>query len=273
MINRIKKIHFIVNALNEESRIERVLLSIAPFAASITVVDAGSSDATLAKASKCTEVKMIRSQATPFDLHGRFDEALSSIMRLEPDPWIFPITCSEVLTETLGRYLINLVNSDPSLIGINMYRQSFTFGVPTHRRRLFYFASSYINKNNVRVFKAGDWRMDLGRIHQEYKVDPRKLKNVVWLPPYEHLSLLHYRDGTLTNFEIKHTFYSDREAEERIANGERGSVFKLCFIPLLTMLYFLPTVLFSPKGFVVAVYHSFYKFQVQAKIFLSSRNW
>lgn len=258
---------FFVSVLNEELRIERLLRSIDPYASCIMIFDSGCRDSTIERAKHFKKVRVIVPAGSVFDPRERYQSIMLDLNREFPGYWAFPIGCSELLPTSLGDKIRRTISSDGDRYdGINCYRQSYTWGVPTHRRKLVYLIETLLRKSNVRVFKPDciDW--DASRIHREFPL--KGAAKIIDLWPTGKLSLVHRREGCIEDFEEKHTAYSSREAYERVTKGDRGSLIRLVTQPLFSFLYFLPAAVFEKTALVVAIYHAFYKFQVEAKVLL-----
>ena len=258
---------FFVSVLNEETRIESLLRSIDPYASFIVVFDSGCVDSTIERVKQFQKVRVIVPTSSVFEPRERFQRIMLDLNRDFPGYWAFPIGCSELLPTSLGDKLFRLVRSGGDKYdAINFYRQSYTWGVPSHRRKLVYLIEILLKKSNVRVFKPGSVNWDASRIHREFPLkDEAKIMNL-W--PTNRLSLIHNREGFIEDFEEKHTAYSSREAYERVMGGDSGSLARLVARPLFSFLYFLPAALLDRRALIVAIYHAFYKFQVEAKVLL-----
>ena len=266
-MNSQNPIIFFVSVLNEETRIEGLLRSIDPYASCIVVFDSGCEDSTVERAKQFQKVRVIVPTSSVFEPCERFQRIMLDLDREYPGYWAFPIGCGERLPTSLGDRIHRLVCSGGDRYdAINCYRQSYTWGVPTHRRKLVYLIEVLLRKSNIRVFKPGSINWDASRIHREFPL--KEGAKIIDLWPTDQLSLIHNRDGFIEDFEEKHTAYSSREAYERVTKGDRGSLARLVTQPLFVLLYFLPAALFDKRAFVVAIYHAFYKFQVEAKVVL-----
>ena len=258
---------FFVSVLNEEMRIEGLLRSIDPYASCIVVFDSGCEDSTVERAKQFRKVRVIVPTCSVFEPRNRFQRIMLDLSKEFPGYWAFPVSCSELLPTSLGDKIHQLVCSGgDNYDAINCYRQSYTWGVPTHRRKLVYLIEILLRKSNIRVFKPDSVNWDASRIHRDFPLkDEAKIMNL-W--PTNRLSLIHNREGFIEDFEEKHTAYSSREAYERVMGGDSGSLARLVTRPLFSFLYFLPAALLDRRALVVAIYHAFYKFQVEAKVLL-----
>jgi len=265
------KINFIIAAYNEEDRIKGVIDSIHEFSDKIIVLDPGSSDKTVEFAKSYPKVCICPVGKDMFDINGRINSALRIIKERSSSEWIFMMNCGERFTKTLGKELVRLINLSPDLCGVSVYRQSYTFDVKTHNQKAFYILQSFFKtKNNYRLIKYPAWDVEKSRMHSEFPVLLNCLNKTIWLKPLDALSLKHYRLGNLDDFEKKHSQYSTNEANEFLMQGRKSSVFRMCVKPLVVFLYFFPSILTSRKAFVVGMYHAFYKFQVEAKLYLAN---
>ena len=267
------KINFIIAAYNEEDRIESVINSIKKFADQIVVLDPGSSDRTIKFAERVFPVQICPVGQDMFNIDSRVGLALKIIKNHSSSEWIFMMNCGERFTDALGVKLLSLINSDLDLCGVSIYRQSYTFGVKTHNQKLFYILKNIFKTDiNYRLLKYSSWDVANSRMHSEFPVTLGCLKNTVWLQPFKGLSLRHYRFGELKDFEKKHSLYSTNEASNFYLNGKRTNVIKIIVKPLLVFIYFFPSIFISRKVFIVGMYHVFYKFQVEAKLYLLAKN-
>jgi glycosyltransferase involved in cell wall biosynthesis len=263
------KINFIIAAYNEEDRIEDVIHSIKNFSDQIILLDPGSSDKTIEYAKKSYPVQVCPVEQDMFNIESRMGSALKIIKNHSKSEWIFMMNCGERFTDELGVKLLSLINSDLSICGVSVYRQSYTFGVKTHNTKIFYvFRNLFKTSNNYRLLKYSAWDVGRSHMHAEFPILLDYLSKTTWLRPLDRLSLRHYRLGELGDFEIKHALYSTNEADELRIKKRKASVWSMCTKPLLVFLYFFPYVFVSRKAFIVGMYHAFYKFQVEAKLYI-----
>lgn len=263
-----KKIIFSISVLNEEKRIISVVESIKNYASDIVLLDAGCGDDTIINARKVfNNIRVVKVGSDMFDVVGRINALKDSFERDISDEWIFPMNASEEISPELGNCLIDLINNKAHVCGITFYRQSFTFGVRTHHRKLFYLYNALRGKVQVRLFKYRCWDILKSRIHHEFSLLPKYRRNMLWLNPFFSNKILrHNRDGCMRDFELKHIKYSDEEALQLYAEGFRGGFFAFCVIVLPSLIYFPFHFFFSKKAGIVGVYHIFYKFQVWSKL-------
>lgn len=263
------KINFIIAAYNEENRIRDVINSISKFSDQIIVLDPGSSDNTIEFAKKTYPIKVCHVDQDMFNIERRIGSAIEIIKSNSRSEWIFMMNCGERFSNELGERLLSLINSDLSIFGISLYRQSYTFGVKTHNTKIFYLIRNiFKTTNNFRLLKYSAWDVDKSRMHAEFPILSEYRSKTVWLKPFDKFSLLHYRLGELDDFEMKHSIYSSNEANELWKINRKASIWSMCTKPLIVLLYFFPTIFVSRKAFIVATYHAFYKFQVEAKLYL-----
>lgn len=264
-----KKINFVIAAFNEENRISEVVSSIMAFADQVVIMDPGITDQTIERAREIFPVKVCKVSYDMFDIVSRLNSAFSLLQKNTKSEWVFYLNCSERFTDALGDRLIDLINARDDLVGVDVYRQSYSLGVKTHSQRLFYVVKHlFKRKNNYRLFRISAWDSAASRMHCEFPIVEAKRSQATWLLPIKDRVLRHFRDGNLVDFEKKHSAYSDKDAIERIGRGERPSLLKMILNPLMIMLAFSPTLLGDRRAFIVAAYHAFYKFQVQAKMYM-----
>ena len=262
-----KKINFIVAAYNEELRICEVINSIKAFADQIIILDPGSSDLTNQLAQETFPVKICKVDKNMFNIEARVNSAFDIIREYSKNDWFLYLNCSEYMPEDLGKKLIDIINKK-EVYGINFYRQSFTFGIKTHRRKLLYILNIVFKfKNNFRLIKYSYWDQKNSKMHCEFPIKKIYLKKTISLKPSDILALVHRRYGNIKDFELKHSVYSQNEAQERFDLGQRTNILRLLFLPAFVFLYFLPICLFSKKNLIVSTYHAFYKFQVETKLY------
>jgi glycosyltransferase involved in cell wall biosynthesis len=270
----VKKINFLISAFNEEDRIKDVILSIKDFADQIIILDPGSTDNTLKYALEEYPIKSCLVTQNFFDIVNRYSAGFKIIKEFTDNDWVFVLNCSEIFTDDLGGELLRLINSDQDLSGVQMYRQSFTFNVKTHSNKILYFFRGIFRlKNSFRLFKFSDWDATAATMHSECPVKKEKLRDTTWLLPLEKLSLRHIRSGTLKSFEDKHQIYSDYEAREMFERGIRTNLLKMVLKPLAIAIYFSPSIVYDRKAFIVSIYHAFYKFQVESKLYMLQVNY
>ena len=260
--------HTPVPAQVEIERIEAVIESLRPYAQSIILADPGCTDATLERARRVFPVVSVRVPADMFDIRGRFDAIRRTCGPLLDGQWVFPMSCSERFTDALGTELVRLINAaGPKLSAVSVYRQSFTFGMPSHHRMAFFLLSALFRLEKARLirFDRVDWEQS--RMHHEFPLQREFRHHRAWVSPFFGRVLLHFRSGDLTDFEKKHTLYAINEAEELYAKGVRPSLWFFFKNVVLTAVYFLPSVFISREASIAAAYHVFYKFQVWARLY------
>jgi glycosyltransferase involved in cell wall biosynthesis len=268
-----KKINFLISAFNEEDRIKDVISSIKKFADQIVILDPGSTDNTLKYALEVYPIKSCLVTPNFFDVVSRYSAGFRVIQEFTDNDWVIVLNCSEKFTDDLGNKLLELINGQKVLSGIQIYRQSYTFNIETHNQKLLYFFRGLLKtKNNFRLFKFSDWDIASAKMHSECPVKKEKLRDTTWLLPLKKLSLKHFRAGTLSSFESKHQIYSDYEAMEMFLRGTRTNLLKMLLKPLVIGIYFLPTVIYDRKAFIITIYHAFYKFQVESKLYMLQIN-
>lgn len=271
--SEMKKINFLISAFNEENRIREVISSIKKFADQIVILDPGSTDNTLNYALEEYPIKSCLVTQNFFDVVSRYRAGFSVIREFTDNDWVIVLNCSEKFTDELGNELLRLINNNKELSGVQIYRQSYTFNVRTHNQKLLYFFRGLFKlKNSFRLFRFSDWDESGAMMHSECPVKKKKLGDTTWLLPLEKFSLKHFRAGTLNSFENKHQTYSDYEAKEMYARGIRTNLLKMLLKPLAIAIYFLPTIIYDRKAFIVSIYHAFYKFQVESKLYLLQTN-
>ncbi len=263
-----KKIVFVIAALNEEARIEAVVESVRAYAHAIILADPGCTDATIERARRMFPVMCVRVPTDMFDIRGRFDAIRRECGPLLDGQWVFPMNCSECFTEPLGARLLQMINAaSPSLSAISVYRQSFTFGKPTHHRRAFFLLCALLRREKARLirFDRVDWAQS--KMHHEFPLLREFRRHRAWVSPFQGRVLRHERSGDLADFEKKHTRYSINEARELFERGVRPSLWFFFKHVVLTAFYFLPSIFISREASIAAGYHVFYKFQVWARLY------
>lgn len=264
-----KKINFIIAALNEESRIADVIISIKDFADQIVIMDSGSTDDTVEIAKKLYPVKVCSVTSDFFDIAGRFSVVFPELVKSSSSDWVMYLNCSEYFNKNIGAVLIEKINSDNRLCAIDMYRQSFTFGVPTHTQKFLYvFRHLFSLKNNYRLFKMHAFDSKASRMHTDFPIRKIPDEKSTFLMPFGNCFLRHERAGELRDFDIKHSIYSENEATERYERGIKPNLFRMLIMPLIIILYFLPSLFTNRKAFIVAMYHAFHRFQVESKLYM-----
>jgi glycosyltransferase involved in cell wall biosynthesis len=264
-----KKINFIIAAFNEESRTSDVILSIKDFADQIVIMDPGSTDDTVEIARNIYPVKVCTVTTDFFDIAGRFSVVFPELAKSSSSDWVMYLNCSEYFNEEIGVTLIERINSDSRLCAIDMYRQSFTFGVPTHTQKILYvFRHLFSLKNNFRLFKMHAFDAKNSRMHTDFPICKMPFEKTTFLMPFGKRFLRHDRAGELRDFDLKHSIYSENEAMQRYKKGIKPSLFRMLLMPVIIILYFMPSLFINRKSFIVAIYHAFHRFQVESKLYM-----
>jgi hypothetical protein len=267
------KLIVLIGAFNEEKTISDVIDHYKGFADHICIIDPGSIDKTvdIAMSKNCHIIKV---NEDFFDFKGRIMKAGNFLVQAKictKNDYFIYVNCSEFFSSKLQTNIRKYIEKNPPAISI--YRQSFTFGEKTHSRKAAYYLDMLTkSKNYFRVFRLSSFNESKSFIHREFTIHDELVKKAKYISITDGY-IKHYRGGGLDDFEKKHQLYSDKEAQELYKKSKRATFIKMFIIPLLIFLYFLPQSLFSKKKFIVHLYHAFYKFQVQAKLFmLNTRN-
>jgi glycosyltransferase involved in cell wall biosynthesis len=266
------KIICIIGCKNESFRIEKCLAPLIENGLTVVVADAMSDDDTVIIAEEMGAL-VIKHTYSQLNIKSKvkyvFERLTAKSLADDQDYFIY-MNASEVFNSQL----IGVIKkcSKKGYSGMSVYRQSYTFGTSTHHSRFAFILNSIIfNKNYFRIFRYCDWDFDRSKIHHEYPLKKSCVHNTCTIFPIAKLYIRHYRAGDLRFFEDKHALYSSEEARERLRSNKKPSILRLLFLPTLLFLYWLPVSLFSKRRFITHVYHCFYKFQVEAKMFIKEK--
>lgn len=189
------KISVVINALNEQSVIERAIKSVA-WADEILVCDMNSDDDTALLAKKAG-AKVIFIKRQPFVELARN----LSISKAEGD-WVLIIDPDEEIPASLGDKLKELANSDSVTTYVEIPRQNIIFNK-------WVKASMWWPDYNIRFFKKDvvTWS---SKIHRPPETRGQGIK----LPAEERFAITHYHYVTVDQFLIRLNRYTSAQAKE-----------------------------------------------------------
>lgn len=240
----------IILAKNEERRIKKAIQSVS-FCDEVLVIDDESTDKTKAVSEQCG-AKVI---AHP--KKGEFDSQRNWAMKQAHNDWVLFIDADEEVSEEL-KDKIEIKTKEPLSPTTAYYipRRDFFWG---HEMK---YGEVMLARNQgiLRLIKkdSGTWE---GSVHETFKTK--------MVPGIIHGFINHYPHETVSEFISDVNIYSSIRADELYAQGKRGSVGALIFLPFAKFIYtyfVLAGFLDGAPGFIYSFVMSFHSFLVRAKL-------
>jgi glycosyltransferase involved in cell wall biosynthesis len=237
----------ILIAKNEEDNIQECLSTVS-WANEIVVVDAGSSDATVAKAKTFTEKVFVR----PWEGYGA---AKNFALSQATSEWILWLDADERVSDLLGKEIQRTItSSDHDTIAYSVPRKANFLG------RWILHCGWYPGRV-TRLFKRGKGHFTDSRVHERLEIDGREGELAS--------DLLHYTDPSLSHYFEKFNKYTSLAAEELADERRRFRISQITIRPVWTFIrmYFLKLgFLDGLPGFILCALSASYVFTKYAKL-------
>lgn len=243
------KLSVTVITLNEEKDLPRCLESVENFADEIVVVDSGSTDKTVDIAKKYGAKVYYRK----FDNYANQKNFAASKATGE---WILSMDADEQITPELAKEIESKVKGQKSkVVAYNMPRKNIIFG-----KFIKYTRWQPELDRHIWLWKKGKGKW-VGDVHEELEVDGEvgKLRN----------PKIHRQYETVKEFMDMMNRYSELDAEKRIRQGARFSLFRLFFDPLYNFLvryFYRLGFLDGWRGFILSYLMAVYHLELWVKI-------
>lgn len=242
---------------NNEDTLGMVLASVQPIADEIVViVDENSKDKTYEIAKKHTE------RVTIEPWRGFVAQKNEALKKCTSD-WVLSLDSDEVLTETLGREILEVIKK-PNIHGYFLRRRTIYAGQTLHH--------SWQPDERLRlVLRSAGPEWAGGSVHETLQF--KKLEPTI---ATKHLIgfVDHYSYKDMTDHFRRTLQYAKGIADDRYLKGKRFSMFKTLFAPPIafTKQFFIKKgFLDGKKGLVVAFSSAFYSLMKQ--LFLLENSW
>jgi glycosyltransferase involved in cell wall biosynthesis len=251
------EISAVVNTLNDETRIEACLRSLA-WADEIVVVDMESGDRTVEIARRFTD-RVFSHERRPYVEAARN----FGISRATHD-WVFILDPDERCTNTLAATVRRIVRDEGDRIaGIAYPSMTIMFGRWMRH-------GGWWPAHQVRVFRKDKARYS-GEIHAFPAIDGPMRR----LPPLPENSIVHISYQSIADFVERMNRYTDVEAEQRRARGRRFGLVRLLGAPV--WVFFRRYVRQQgfrdgTRGLLLSLLMAVYYFLVYAKLWDSGRD-
>ena len=208
-----QKISVVINTLNEEALIERVIKSVS-WADEILVCDMYSDDNTAVIARELG-AKVIKHRRLSF-----VEPARNFAIQKAEHSWVLVLDPDEEVPDSLGSKLREIANSNSVTTHVEIPRKNMIFGK-------WVKASMWWPDYNIRFFRKEniDWP---DRIH----LKPVTTGQGVQLPLEERFAIVHHHYTSISQFIQKLDRYSSIQAKELFENGEKFKVSDLVQKPL-----------------------------------------
>ncbi len=244
--NSAGRVSAVVITKNEAENIRDCLASL-QWADEIIVVDAESTDDTVAQAGEFTDKIFIR-RWDGFSAAKNFARAQCT------GDWVLWLDADERVTPELREEIINVLANDPAVAGFEMPRLANFLGKWIRHGGWY---PGYV----LRLFRRGAGRFDDKPVHEGVLVDGKiaRLKN----------HLLHYTDRNLQHYFEKFNRYTSLAAEELNQRGRRFHLWDLLLRPswFFFRMYVLKAGFWDGlSGFILARLSAAYVFAKYAKL-------
>lgn len=243
-----EKISVVINTLNSEQYLERVLRSVAPFD-EIVICDMGSQDATLSLAAQ------YRCRVVEHAPTGFVEPARNFAIQSATHPWVLVVDSDELVPQALVDFLRTHVAKETPEESIRIPRKNFFLG---HWMRNDYpdYTCRFFRKSCV------FWPPF---IHHQPQIEGRTLT----IPRKRtDLAFIHLINPSVSMRLQKIDLYTDKELERRA--NQHVSTAKLLFSPWVRFFkaYFLKGGVFEGRaGYIHAKLQGMYKFATLAKLY------
>src|SRR5580658_5231605 len=191
---------FMVNAYNEQDRIETVLAHAVQWADEVIVVDKSSTDRTAVIASGYHP--KVRVLSVPFSLQGQ--DSFGEWVRAAAHDWIFCGTCSEIPTRRLIEEVRKILKDESERLElIWVPRRMYSFGIhdPNSPWNVAYYPF-LLHRERALITEV---------IHEHVK--PRNQANTRMVPYAEDCCVYHLTHPSVARFIEVHAEYARVEAE------------------------------------------------------------
>jgi glycosyltransferase involved in cell wall biosynthesis len=233
---------------NEARNIRACLESVRSLADELLVADSGSTDRTM-------------DIAREFDARIIEREYINSanfknwaIPQATHD-WILVVDADERVTPALAEEIRALLSGTPDCDGYRIYRRNFFFGHPIDY-------SGWQSDRVLRLFRKSVCRYQDRHVHADVIVDTGKIGVL-------KAKLEHYTYWTFDQYFEKFGRYTTWSAEDRLARGERPSLWRLFFAPKMRFVrHFVLKLGFldGKKGYILSQLAAFSVFTRYAKM-------
>jgi glycosyltransferase involved in cell wall biosynthesis len=253
-----KNISIAVIVKNEEDKISSFIDAHIDYA-NILVADDQSSDHTV------TLALQHGAHIFPFVYDGYFSRRnLKEIFDKATTDWVIVAGIGIRIPAKAFDKIEHIIKQHTDIRGINLFRQSYSNGYPTHSSKLWY-QFDHRDTTSCMCINKQHWNENLSKIHCEFPIMGTK-DNIVLLPPTAEFTVKHLRNILCADNQDKHNRYSTAEASQRYSDGERCGILKAIILPLKIFLIML---VLSPKNkisILATIQHFHYELQVYLKL-------
>lgn len=224
-------ISVITVSLNEAKKVESCLQGVSDFADELIVVDLGSKD-DIEEICKKFSAKFFKHKFVPF-----VERVRNFAISKATGDWILVLDPDEKIGEKLKEKLREISKKD-DVAAVNIPRRNIFFGG-------WIVHTNFWPDRHIRFFKKGKvaWNE---KIHSYPKVSGKVLE----LAAHEELAILHFGYDSISQFIDRQNRYSEIEAQQRYAEGERFSLRNFIWQPTREFLVRF----IKHKGFLDGIY-------------------
>ncbi len=203
------KISVVIIAKDEAVRIATTITSVIDFVDEVVVVDGGSSDATI-EISIANRARVIENPWPGFAEQRNFGAAAAK------NDWIFMLDADEVFDADLAAFVVKFA-AEPVDADI-----AFAFA------RIGDFLGRWLpgqdRNKHVRLYNRQKYKFKQVEVHEGINAPPEKVGSGEGI-------ILHYGFRSISDHVIRFNKYTDLEARQRFADGQRFSLRILIFRP------------------------------------------
>ena len=201
-------------------------------------------------------------------------ENIESIINKINTEWLIVTGANEVYSAALLKTINRLIVTIPSLRGIKIPRQSYTYGLPTHISYINYYKYAYLSRifdryarnTSFTAFNVKFWLKANSVIHFETPLSCSS-KNVVFLPISDETTLRHFRDGSCDINLSKDLKYSLPDAKNRISAGRTTSLSNIFLAPIFSSIKWLLSSNQNRESYYSILLHFHYEFITRLQMY------
>lgn len=203
------KISVVVIAKNEAVRIARTLASAADVADELLVVDGGSTDDTI-RISIANKARVVENPWPGYAEQRNFGAAAAR------NDWIFMLDADEVLSPEIVSFLAEFPASEADESSVYSFTRIGDF--------LGRFLPGHDRHKHVRLYNRRCHKYNLTEVHEGLDITPEQVRpgpGIIW----------HYGFRSISDHVVRFNKYTDLEAKQRHADGQRFSLATFIFRP------------------------------------------
>ena len=242
------KISVVIIAKDEAARIARTIASAVSFVDEVLVVDGGSKDDTI-KIAIANNARVIENAWPGFAEQRNFGAAAAK------NDWIFQLDADEVFDADLAAFAVKFISNrvdDHSVFAFSRIGDFLGKFLPGHDKH-----------KHIRLYNRRHHKYRLTEVHEEVDAAPAEIQTGPGV-------ILHYGFRSISDHVIRFNKYTDLEAKQRYADGQKFSLANFILRPPLRFAYqFLMRGLWRQGlvGVIVTLLWVYYDLMIQMKLY------